>query len=253
MLFSEAPFLERFGMAAEAGFEAVEFLFPYAERPEDIAGRLRAHGLKQVLFNGPPGDWEKGERGLGALPDRQAEFRESILRALDYARILGCGRLHVMAGIPPAGCETAACDAVFRENLLWAAERAAEFGVTILIEPLNPVDMPGYFLNRIDQAAQIVRELHKPNLRLQFDVYHTQMMQGQIAATFAKVQPIVGHIQIAGVPGRCEPDDRQEINYPYLFGLIANSGYEGWIGCEYRPRAGTSQGLAWMGRWRQPL
>lgn len=245
LMFQELPFLDRFEAAAAAGFEAVEFLFPYAERMEDLAARLEAARLTQALFNLPPGDWEAGERGLAALPGREIEFRAGLMTALDYAKALGCRRLHAMAGIPPAGADAAVCEAVYIENLRYAADVAAEAGVALLIEPINGRDMPGYFVNRTAQARRIIDAVGSDNLFLQYDVYHAQISEGFLGETFGANRDIIRHVQVAGVPGRHEPDDRQEINYPFLFGLFDALGYDGWIGCEYSPRAGTLDGLRW--------
>ena len=249
-MFNEALFLERIDLAANAGFSAVECLFPYAERAEVFASRLKLAGLRQVLFNGPPGDWEKGERGFGALPGRQEDFRKSIGLALLYAEALQCPRIHVMAGVPPAGSDLAQCRAAFVDNLQWASEAAEKLAVTLLLEPLNPIDMPGYFLNSVPQATGIISSVGRKNVAYQFDAYHVQMSQGRIAETFTAMLPLIGHIQVSGVPGRCEPDENQEINFPYLFTLIEQSTYDGWVGCEYRPRNGTENGLGWFSKWQ---
>jgi len=245
LMYPEIDFLDRFEAAAGHGFKAVEYLFPYAYPGDELARRLKRHGLQQALFNFPPGNWEAGERGIAALPGREAEFRDGLAKALDYARLLGCPRLHCMAGIVPAGADRAACEATYRANLQAAAEAAAGAGVTLLIEPLNKRDFPGYFLNRNDQAVGILTAIGHPRLKLQYDAYHTQMSEGSLAETLRQNFARVGHIQIAGVPGRNEPDGRQEINYAFLLGLIDELGYDGWVGCEYRPRAGTEAGLAW--------
>ena len=245
LMYTEFDFLDRFAAAADDGFKAVEYLFPYSHPADELARRLRRHGLQQALFNLPPGNWEAGERGMAALPGREAEFAAALAKALDYAGALGCPRLHCMAGIVPAGADRAACEATFLANLRLAAPAAAAAGVVLLIEPLNQRDFPGYFLNRNAQARAIIEAIDHPALRLQFDVYHTQMSEGSLAETCRENFALVGHIQVAGVPGRNEPDGGQEINYPYLFRRIDELGYGGWIGCEYRPRAGTRAGLGW--------
>ncbi len=245
LMYPEIDFLDRFAAAAADGFKAVEYLFPYAHPADELARRLRQHGLQQVLFNLPPGNWEAGERGFAALPGREAEFAAALAKALDYAKALGCPRLHCMAGIVPPGADRAACEATYLANLRQAAPAAAAAGVTLLLEPLNQRDFPGYFLNRNGQARAIIEAVAHPALKLQFDVYHTQMSEGFLAETLRENFALVGHIQIAGVPGRNEPDAGQEINYPYLFQRIDELGYAGWIGCEYRPRAGTRAGLGW--------
>jgi hydroxypyruvate isomerase len=246
MMFNEVDFLDRFAAAAEAGFAAVEFLFPYAFSKSELRARLREAGLAQVLFNLPPGDWDGGERGLGALPGRQAEFRKGVAAALEYAQALGCPRMHAMAGIVPAGAERAACEEVYVENLRFAARAARAAGVEVMIEPINTRDMPGYFLTRTDQARRIIEAVGEDNLFLQYDVYHAQISEGFLVETFRANRALIRHIQVAGVPGRYEPDAEQEINYPFLFAAIDAAGYDGWIGCEYRPRAGTIEGLGWL-------
>ena len=256
MLYPEHAFLDRFAAAARDGFRAVEFLFPYAFEPGEIAGRLHAHGLQQVLFNAPPGDWDAGERGLACLPGREAEFRDGLGRALDWAKALQCPRVHVMAGRAPAGVPRETLRRTYVDNLRWAAQTAALQQVDLLVEPINPRDMPGYLLNRQDEAHEIVTEVGEANLKVQMDLYHCQVVEGDVAMKLRRYLPTgrVGHLQIAGVPQRHEPD-LGELNYPYLFSVIDELGYDGWIGCEYRPLAGsepggTSAGLGWMARWR---
>jgi hydroxypyruvate isomerase len=246
MMFPEFPFLERFAAARKAGFTGVEFLFPYAFDKAEIRRRRDEAGLAQILFNTPPGNWDAGERGFAALPLRRDEFKRGIEQALDYSLALENPRIHVMAGIPAAGDDLAACTACFVENLRWASDLAKAEDVTLLIEPLNPVDMPGYFLKSADQAARIVSDVAAPNVKLQYDLYHQQMSRGAVAQTLREHFPIIGHIQVAGVPGRNEPDAAQELNVAYLFELIDELGYAGWIGCEYRPRGETSEGLTWL-------
>ncbi len=255
MMYGEYPFPDRFAAAAKDGFTAVEFLFPYEYPANDLARWLHQHGLIQVLFNAPPGNWAAGERGLGALPGREDEFRAGIHKALKYAQTLSCPRLHVMAGIQPPGVERAAMRRTFKANLEWAATLAATTGTALLIEPINTRDMPGYFLNRQDEAHALVEEIDSPALKAQMDLYHCQIVEGDVSMKLRKYldssgQKNVGHIQIASVPDRNEPD-RGELNYDYLLDLIDELGYDGWIGCEYRPKAGTSEGLAWL-RKRRP-
>lgn len=245
LMYNEYPFLERFAAAARDGFAAVEFLFPYACLPGDIQARLRDAGLTQALFNCPPGNWEAGERGMASLPGREEEFKRSIERALGYAHVLGCTRLHVMAGLIRHGQDRQRHLDVYLANLAYAAQQAASHGVTILIEPINTRDMPGYFLNRQDEAHAIRSQLGAPNLMVQFDIYHCQIVEGDVAMKMRRDIAGIGHMQIAGVPERNEPDTG-ELNYPYLFGLMDELGYEGWVGCEYRPKAGTSEGLGWL-------
>ena len=244
-LFQELPFLERFDAARKAGFEAVEYLFPYDHDPAEIAARLDANGLTQALFNLPPGDWQAGERGLAALPGREADFRASVEEALPYAEALGCERLHVMAGVVPTGADARACEETYVANLAFAAGALREAGARALIEPLNATDMPGYLLSTSGHARRVVETVGGDNLFLQYDLYHRQIMEGNLVAGFERHRPIIAHIQIAGVPGRHEPS-LGEINYPYLFDVIDESGYDGWIGCEYRPLRGTLEGLGWL-------
>lgn len=243
MMFTEVPFLDRFQAARQAGFQAVEFLFPYDHPATEIAARLRDNGLQQVLFNLPPGDWAAGERGTACLPDRIEEFREGVQRGLDYAATLGCPRLHAMAGLCPPGLPFATALATYTANLAWAAETCAAAGVRLLIEPINPVDVPGYFLNSFELAADIIRAL--PQVGLQFDIYHCGMMAGRISDRMAALLPHIGHIQLADLPGRNEPGTG-ELAWPFLFARIDALGYRGWIGCEYRPRGGTVEGLGWL-------
>jgi hydroxypyruvate isomerase len=248
LLFNEVPFIERFGAAPAAGFKAVEFLFPYDHDAHAIAEQLKIHGLDNVLFNMPPGDFVAGERGLACLPGRETEFREGITKALSYAKILGTPRLHVMAGLLPDGVDRARYRATYIDNLKVAASEAAKQNVTLLIEPINTRDIPGYFLNTQSDAHAIHEEVGAKNLKVQMDFYHVQIVEGDIATKLQRYLPHVGHIQIAGVPGRNEPDTG-EINYPYLFRLLDELGYEGWVGCEYRPAGKTVDGLGWMKRF----
>ena len=255
MMYGEHDFLDRFAAAAADGFDAVEYLFPYAFDRAELAARLRDHGLTQALFNAPPGDFDRGERGLACLPRRQDEFRRGFVeQALPYAQALGCTRVHVMAGLAPASADRAALRAQYEANLAWAAGQAAGIGVDVLIEPINTRDIPGYFLNRQDKAHRIVQSIGAPNLKVQMDLYHCQIVEGDLAMKLREYLPggRVGHIQIAGVPERHEPDSG-ELNYPYLFEQIDALGYAGFVGCEYRPRAGTSAGLDWLRRWRAGL
>ena len=256
MLYNEHAFLDRFAAAAKDGFQAVEYLFPYAFAAQDLARRLSDNGLQQVLFNAPPGDWDGGERGLACLPGRELEFRDGFARALDYAHTLNCQRIHVMAGLVPAGVERAALKATYEANVAWAAEMAATAGRVVLIEPINIRDIPGFFLNRQDEAHAIVQRVGAPNLKVQFDLYHCQIVEGDVTSKIRQYLPTgrVGHFQIAGVPERYEPHVG-ELNYAYLFQVIdavaAQCGWSGWVGCEYRPALGgaagaTSAGLGWM-------
>lgn len=257
MLYNEHDFLDRFAAAAKDGFTAVEYLFPYAYAADELAARLKAAGLQQVLFNAPPGDWDKGERGIACLPGREAEFAQGISKALAYAQALQCPRVHVMAGLAPAGANREQLRATYVANLKHAAAEAAKVGVDILIEPINQRDMPGFFLSRQDDAHAVVAEVGAPNLKVQMDLYHAQITEGDLAMKIRKYLATgqVGHLQIAGVPERHEPD-LGEINHPYLFKLLDDIGYDGWIGCEYRPQrgavaGGTSQGLGWLAPYLQ--
>jgi len=256
MLYNELDFLDRFDAAARDGFRAVEYLFPYAFEARDIRARLDAHGLAQVLFNAPPGNWDAGERGLACLPGREAEFRDGLLRALDYAQALDCPRIHIMAGLIPEGMEREAVQPTYLDNLRWAAAEAAKAGRDLLLEPINQRDMPRFFLNRQDHAHEIIEMLGVDNVKVQMDLYHCQIVEGDVAMKIRKYLPTgrVGHFQIAGVPQRHEPD-LGELNHPYLFSVIdevaAQCGWQGWVGCEYRPArgavaGGTSEGLGWL-------
>ncbi|HEY4998096.1 MAG TPA: 2-oxo-tetronate isomerase, partial [Usitatibacter sp.] len=251
MMYGEHAFLDRFGAAARDGFRAVEYLFPYEHAAADLKSRLGEHGLAQALFNAPPGNWDRGERGIASLPGREEEFRRSIDTALDYARVLGNRRLHVMAGLIAPGEDRARHRAAYVANLAHAAAQAASAGITVVIEPINTRDIPGFFLNRQDEAHDVCHEVGAANLRVQMDFYHCQIVEGDLAMRLRKHIAGVGHIQVAGVPERHEPDVG-EINYPYLFALMDELGYDGWVGCEYRPRRGTSEGLGWARPWLEP-
>ncbi len=260
MLYPEHDFLDRFGAAAADGFKAVEFLFPYAWPADELARRLRDNGLQQVLFNAPPGNWEAGERGLACLPGREAEFRDGVGKALEFAQALDCPRIHLMAGLAPAGAERARLQATYEENLAWAAAQAAQLQREVLIEPINRRDIPGFFLNRQDEAHRVVQAVGAANLKVQMDLYHCQIVEGDVAMKIRQWLPTgqVGHFQIAGAPMRHEPD-LGELNHPYLFDVIdevsAACGWQGWVGCEYRPARGavpdgTRDGLGWFKPWQ---
>ncbi len=248
MMYQEHGFLDRFDAAAKDGFKAVEFLFPYDVPAADIKRRLDANGLALALFNGPPGSWAGGERGIASIPGREVEFKQSIAKALEYASVLGNKRLHVMAGLIQPGQDRARHREVYVKSLAHATKEAASLGITVVIEPINTRDIPGFFLNRQDEAHAICTEVGAANLKVQFDLYHCQIVEGDLAMNMKKYFPGIGHIQIAGVPERQEPDIG-EINYPYLFRLMDELGYDGWVGCEYRPRGKTSDGLVWAKPW----
>jgi hydroxypyruvate isomerase len=256
MLYPELDFLDRFQAAAKDGFKAVEYLFPYDYAAEDLAAKLAVCGLQQVLFNAPPGDWAAGERGLACIAEREAEFQAGIALALTYSKALNCPRLHVMAGLVPTGQTAASTRSTYIHNIRYAARLAALQGVNVLIEPINPRDMPNFFLSCQDDAHALIEEIGEPNVKVQFDLYHCQIVEGDVAMKIRQYLPTgrVGHFQIAGVPMRHEPDVG-EMNYDYLFGVIdevsAACGWDGWVGCEYRPARGavpngTSAGLGWM-------
>jgi hydroxypyruvate isomerase len=240
-LFQEWPFLDRFAAAADAGFTAVEYLFPYDHAPGDIAQRLAHHGLTQVLFNLPPGDFAAGERGLAGLPGREQEFRASVETALNYARATGTPRLHLMAGIAAGGAAIAA----YQDALKFACEAAGRHGIQILIEPINPRDIPGYLMNDFGLAEWLIKESNLPNLRLQFDIYHRQILHGDVTRGLELLLPITEHIQIASVPLRHEPTTG-ELDDARVFETLTRLGYGGFIGCEYRPANGTLAGLSWV-------
>jgi hydroxypyruvate isomerase len=245
LMFTELPFLDRFGAAAEAGFEAVEFQFPYAFAASEIADRLQTHGLKAVLFNLFPGDSDKGERGFAALPGRATEFRGSVLQARAYAATLGVKKLHVMSG--NADRREATARAAYVDALRFAAEALGEAGVEALIEPLNTMDFPGYFLNDFDYAAELIQRLKLPNLKLQYDLYHRQRMRGAVVEGLEQFWPIIGHVQVASAPKRQEPGTG-ELDDFYMFQKLDDLGYLGYVGAEYRPAAGTLEGLGWWKR-----
>lgn len=243
MMFTEVPFLERFDAAAQAGFTAVEFLFPYEHPAEVVGERLKRNGLTQALFNLPPGDWNAGEKGFAALPARFNDLKASLETALPYAKATGVKRLHLMAGIANRG-ERAAIEAYYK-SVAWAAEFFAPHGIDIVIEPINARNVPGYFLNDFGFARDLIQELRLPNLKLQFDIYHCGIIHGDVTMRLREMMPIIGHIQIASIPSRNEPDG-EELNYPFLFDELDRLGYAGFVGCEYSPRGKTTDGLAWF-------
>ena len=250
MLYPEHDFLDLFAAAARDGFQAVEYLFPFAYPRAELAARLAEHGLQQVLFNAPPGDWAAGERGTASLPGREHDFAATFVTALRYAHQTGCKRIHVMAGLLPADADAellARARSTFVRNLRFACSEAQAQGVTVLIEPLNARDMPNYLLSRQDDAHAIRTEVGAPNIKVQMDLYHVQITEGDLSERIRRTLPHVGHIQIAGVPGRHEPDIG-EINYAWIFKLLDELKYDGWIGCEYRPQESTAAGLTWLYR-----
>lgn len=245
MMFNEVPFPERFAAAARAGFTAVEFLFPYDYSVADVTRWLKENQLKSALFNLPPGDWAAGERGIASLPGREDEFLAGVDKALEYALSLGTPTLHAMAGLLPAGADREEHRATYIDNLGLAAKKLAAHGLTLVIEPINTRDMPGYFLNTQAEGHAIREEVGAPNLKVQMDFYHAQIMEGDLSMTFRKYFGQIGHIQIASVPARHEPDEG-EVNYAHLFRLLDETGYAGYVGCEYRPRGKTEDGLGWL-------
>ena len=245
MLFNEQPFMDRFAAASKAGFKAVEYLFPYAFDKTALAKALCDNGLQQVLHNLPAGDWDAGERGIACHPDRLQEFRDGVGRAIEYAQALGCPQLNCLAGKLPAGVNREQAHATLVTNLKFAAEQLKTAGIKLLIEPINHFDIPGFFLTRTDQAAAVLDEVDSDNLYIQYDIYHAQRMEGELAATMQKYLPRIAHIQLADNPGRFEPGTG-EINYAWLFKHIDAIGYRGWIGCEYKPKTSTTEGLGWI-------
>ncbi|MCU0884264.1 MAG: hydroxypyruvate isomerase [Beijerinckiaceae bacterium] len=245
MLFTEQPFLDRFEAAAKAGFTGVEYLFPYDFAVEELVQRLKAHGLTQVLHNLPAGDWAGGERGIAILPGREDEFRAGVDKAITYATALGCKQVNCLAGVAPAGVDRAALEETFIANLRYAAGRLKEAGIKLLIEAINPIDIPGFFLNTTAQALDIIARTGSDNLFVQYDIYHMQITEGDLARTMERNLAMIPHIQLADNPGRHEPGTG-EINYPFLFAHLDRIGYAGWIGAEYKPKAGTEAGLGWF-------
>ena len=245
MLWNELDFLDRFDAAANAGFSAVEYLFPYPYPKEQLAERLATHKLKQVLHNLPAGDWAKGERGIACLPDRVAEFQDSVGRAIDYATALSCKQVNCLAGIAPQGADAGRVRETFVGNLKFAAAKLRSAGIRLLIEPINTRDIPGFYLNHTAQAIDLIAAVGSDNLWLQYDIYHMQVMEGDLAPTIEKHRASIAHFQLADNPGRNEPGTG-EINYPFLFAFIDKVGYDGWIGCEYKPKTTTVEGLGWI-------
>jgi hydroxypyruvate isomerase len=250
MLFGDLDFLDRFEAAARAGFQGVEFLFPYQYDAGELKARLRDHGLVQVLHNLPAGNWAAGERGIACFPDRTDEFRTGVDRAIEYAQALGCPRVNCLAGIPPAGVDAATARETLVRNLTYAAPRMKAAGISLLIEPINTRDIPGFFLSGTAQALEIIDAVGSDNLSLQYDIYHMQIMEGDVAEAIERLLPRIGHMQLADVPGRHEPGTG-DIDFATLLTAIDRLGYAGWIGCEYVPRAGTIAGLGWTAPYLQ--
>src|ERR1700676_350947 len=246
MLFNEVDFLDRFKAAKDAGFKGVEYLFPYPYRKEELAERLAGNGLTQVLHNLPAGDWAHGERGIACLPDRIGEFQDGVGAAIDYAQALQCTQLNCLAGITPAGVAAAKVRDTLASNLQFAAGALKRAGIRLLIEPCNTRDIPGFFLNRSQPAIELIEAVGSDHLFLQYDIYHMQVMEGNLAPTIERHLGRIGHLQLADNPGRHEPGTG-EINYPFLFDFIDRLGYSGWIGCEYKPANSTVPGLGWIG------
>ena len=245
MLFTERPFLERFGAARAAGFDAVEFLFPYAYQPQEIKALLEEYRLQLVLHNLPAGDWEAGDRGIACDPARTAEFRDGVATAIRYAKALGAPQLNCLAGKVPAGADARQVQQTFVENLRFAAGELKAAGLRLVMEPINTFDIPGFYLNRTAQALEVIEQVGSDNLFIQYDIYHMQRMEGEIAATLQKQLKSIKHIQLADNPGRNEPGTG-ELNYRFLFQHLDRIGYDGWIGCEYKPADTTEAGLGWV-------
>ncbi|UXN57261.1 hydroxypyruvate isomerase [Phyllobacterium zundukense] len=245
MLFNEMPFLERFTLASEAGFEAVEYLFPYDYNADELKRELTENNLVQVLHNLPAGNWASGERGIAVLPDRIDEFRRGVVMAIDYATALGCKQVNCLAGIAPAGLSDDVLRSTFVHNLRIAAQELAKYDIRLLIEPINTYDIPGFYLNTVEQAASIIEEVGSDNLFIQYDLYHQQRTRGELVATYGRHKELIAHVQLADNPGRNEPGTG-EINYPFVFKALDQAGYDGWIGCEYKPKTETQRGLAWL-------
>ncbi len=248
MMFNEVDFVERFGAAAKAGFKGVEFLFPYAHDKDQLAELIERHKLDMVLFNMPPGDFTAGDRGLACIPSRKVEFQDAVGKALDYAIALNCKQLHCMAGLKPVGVNEETMRATYIENLQFAAKEVGKHGIDLLIEAINTRDIPGFYLNYSAQAFDVMHYAGMPNLKFQYDIYHMQIMEGDLAPTIEKNLDKIAHMQLADTPGRHEPGTG-EINYDFLFEFIDRIGYTGWIGCEYRPAGKTEDGLGWAKAW----
>lgn len=248
LMFNEVGFMERFGRAAKAGFKGVEYLFPYEFEAEDIRAELDKHGLEQVLFDFPAGDWGAGERGIGCLPDRVGEFQDGVGTAVEYARTLNCSRLTVLAGKVPEGGDPDKLSQTLVENLQFASKALEGTGITVLLEAINTIDIPGYFVTTTGQSKSLVAAAGAPNVKVQYDIYHMQIMEGDIARTIEANLPQIGHFQLADNPGRNEPGTG-EINYDFVLPYIDGLGYDGWVGCEYKPKSETEAGLSWASKW----
>lgn len=244
-LYADLPFLDRFAAAAKDGFQAVEYVGPYDLPAAEVAAALNTHGLTQALFNLPAGNWDAGERGIGCHGDRVAEFQAGVMTAIRYGQALGCTRINCLAGIAQAGTSVEDRDAILVDNLKYAATRLADAGITLLLEPINLRDIAGFHVSTTDHAERLLDAVGSDNLLIQYDIYHTQVMQGDLIPTYARLKDRIGHVQIADNPGRHEPGTG-EINYPFVFSELDRLGYDGWIGCEYKPRSGTTAGLGWM-------
>lgn len=244
MLWNELEFLDRFAAASKAGFKAVEYLFPYAYEKQALIDQLGKHGLVQALHNLPAGDWAKGERGIACLPERRGEFRDGVGKAIDYAKALSCSKLNCLVGIAPAGADHDALKSTLVDNLKFAAAELGKAGIQLLVEPINTRDIPGFFVNRTQQALDLFDAVGSSNLFLQYDIYHMQIMEGDLGPTIQRCFERIQHVQIADNPGRHEPGTG-EINHAFLFALLDQLGYAGYIGCEYKPRGKTDEGLGW--------
>ena len=245
LLFNEVPFLDRFEHALRAGFDAVEYLFPYDYSAEQLSALLKQHQLKQVLHNMPPGDWDAGERGIAILPDRVDEFKAGVSRTIEYASALGCPQVNCLAGLTPAGVDNSELYDTLVNNLQYAAPRLKEHNIKLLVEAINYHDIPGFYVNTSAQVEQLIQDVGSDNLFFQYDIYHMQIMEGDLANTIKRLLPLIPHMQLADNPGRHEPGTG-EINYPWLFEYLDTLGYDGYIGCEYRPLTSTTEGLGWF-------
>ena len=245
MLFNEVDFLERFEKAHQCGFKAVEFLFPYAYEPQVLADKLNTFSLEQALFNMPPGDWDAGERGFAAIPGREQEFKQSVATAILYANALNCKKVHAMSGIVDTSFSYEQHVETFISNIRYAADEFAKHGIELMIEPLNSRDVPGYFIAHQRKAVELIKQVQRDNVKLQFDLYHAQIMDGDLSIMIKELADFIGHVQIASVPQRHEPSEG-EINYPHIYQQLDDAGYQGWLGCEYKPRSSTEEGLAWF-------